>query len=331
VGFARRELDKFTKGTKEQQVAQTRERLTDPANNGRLPLWEAALDIYRTQPLRGTGAGTYQQYYTRYRMEAAYVTDTHSLYLQSLAELGLVGGGLMALTILAILLGFAGRIRGPDRGLYAALLAVALAWAIHGAFDWDWQMPAVTLPLFVLAGMALARPRGDGAGLRGLPGGRTVVALCWLALAVGPLLAGISYARLQGAGHALQRGDCVAAKRSALSSLSLSAKRPQAYAIVGVCDLREGFAGAAVSAMRQAAALEPQSWEDAFWLAVAQASAGRDPHAAARGALALNPLEPLLRETLVALRGSDPRRWEAAAPALARKALASGKVSIMAL
>ena len=51
-------------------AAQTRERLSDPGNNGRLPLWEAAVRIYDTQKLHGTGAGTYQLYYFRYRTNA---------------------------------------------------------------------------------------------------------------------------------------------------------------------------------------------------------------------------------------------------------------------
>jgi hypothetical protein len=331
AGAVRREYDKFVHGTAGPHVSQTRERLTDPANNGRLPLWRAAVDIFEGHALGGTGAGTYQQYYPRYRSEAVYVTDAHSLYLQSMAELGVVGLALILTVVLGILAGFAVRIRGPDRGLFAALFAAALAWALHGAFDWDWQMPAVTLPLFMLAGLALARPQSAGVGLRGLPAGRTPVALAWLVLAVAPLLVSTSYASLQHAGRDLQRGDCVAAKRRALSSLSLSVARPQAYAIVGVCDLRQGFAPAAVAAMAAAVSYEPQSWEDRFWLAVARASAGRDPHAAAQRALALNPLEPLLQHAASALRGGDPRRWEAAAPALTRAALASGKVSVMSL
>ena len=221
---------------------------------------------------------------------APYVTDAHSLYLQSLAELGIVGFALILVVVLAILGGLAARIRGPDRPLYAALFATALAWAVHQALDWDWQMPAVTLGVFILAGMALARPRDGRPGRRGLPANRSLVAFGWLVLAVAPLLAGISYARLQRSGRDLRRGDCVSAKREALSSLSLSAKRPQSYVIIGVCDLEQGFAQAAVPAMAKAASLEPDSWEEQYWLAVAQAGAGIDPGPAIQRALVLNPL-----------------------------------------
>jgi hypothetical protein len=328
AGFAQREYDKFVHHNNQAPIAQTRDRLSDPANNGRLSLWKAAVRIYDTQKLHGTGAGTYQLYYPRYRTERLYVVDTHSLYLQSLAELGVVGFVAILLVVLGILGGLAARIRGPDRALYAALLAATLAWAIHQAFDWDWQMPAVTLGVFMLAGLALARPTDGGPGRSGLPAGRTLVGLGWLVLAVAPLLVGVSYARVQQSGAELKSGNCTSAKREALSSLSLSAKRPQAYVITGICDLQQGFAQAAVPAMAQAATLAPQSWEDAYWLAVARAAAGLDPHAAIRRAIALNPLEHGLRNAAQQLSPPDHRAWELAAPRLRREALTSGKFAI---
>ncbi len=327
-GFVHREYDRFVQGTHEGHVTQTRDRLTDPANDGRLPLWRAALDMYKTQKLHGTGAGTYQQYFPRYRKESGYVVDAHSLYLQSLAELGIVGFALILIVVLGMLGGLLWRIRGRDRPLYAALFAMCLAWAVHQGFDWDWQMPAVTLGVFMLAGLALARPRDGKIGLTGLPMGRTLVALGWLVLAVAPLLGSISYARLQNSAAELKRGECASAKQQALSSLSISAKRPQAYVVIGLCDLKQGYAQAAVPAMAQAASLEPQSWEEQYWLAVARAAAGLDPHAAIARAIVLNPHEAGLRNARRKLQGNDPRTWERAAPRLGSEALSSGKFAI---
>jgi hypothetical protein len=326
--FAHREYNRFVSDNAEPSGSQTRERLTDPANNSRLPQWRAAVRIFDTQKLRGTGAGTFQQYYLRYRTDAPYVTDAHSLYLQSLAELGVVGFVLILVVVLAILGGLGARIRGPDRPLYAALFATALAWAIHQAVDWDWQMPAVTLGVFILAGMALARPRNGRPARSGLPANRGLVAFGWLVLAVAPLFAGISYARLQRSGRDLRRGDCVSAKQEALSSLSLSAKRPQSYVIIGVCDLEQGFAQAAVPAMSEAVSLEPDSWEERYWLAIAQAGAGIDPNPSIRRALVLNRFEPGLKEAVQLLGSSSPRQWERIAPRLRSQALSSGHFSV---
>jgi O-antigen ligase len=325
AGFVHRQYERFANSNSDAHAIHTRERLSDASNNGRVSLWSAALSIYWTQQLHGTGAGTYQLQYPLHRTEGLYVADAHSLYLQSLAELGVVGLALILVAVIGILGGLAARIRGPDRALYAALFAATLAWSIHQAFDWDWQMPAVTLGVFILTGVALARPRDGGVRLSGLPAGRTLVALGWLVLAVAPFLASTSYARLHSSAQQLRQGDCVAARRDAMSSLSLSARRPQAYVILGVCDLKQGFAQAAVPAMAEAATLEPQSWEGQFWLAVARAAAGIDPRAAISRAVALNPLEAGLRSAVRRLRSGGPREWERASNRLRVEALTSGK------
>ncbi|HEY7934132.1 MAG TPA: O-antigen ligase family protein [Solirubrobacteraceae bacterium] len=331
VGVIERNYNKFVGHNHEGKVVQTRERLSDPTNNGRVPLWNAALDIYDTQTLRGTGAGTFQQFYPRYRTETGYVTDAHSLYLQSLSELGVVGGVLIVLIVGGILGGLARRIRGPNRAIYAALFAISLAWAIHQAFDWDWQMPAVTLPIFALGGLALARPLDGRAGMRGLPTGRAIVALGWLLVAVCPLLVSISYTRLQDAGQALSHGDCKTARHDALSSLSASAERPQTYALLGVCDLKEGFGPGAVKAMGKAVSYEPGSWEDWYWLGAARAYAGMNPHVAMRQAQLLNPHEQLISGAIHRFAGASPENWEAQAGAVVHAALRSGKFSITSL
>jgi tetratricopeptide (TPR) repeat protein len=55
----------------------------------------------------------------------------------------------------------------PDRGAAAALLAIAVAWCAQALFEWSWDIPAVTLPLFVALGTLAARPgRPAPAGAR---------------------------------------------------------------------------------------------------------------------------------------------------------------------
>jgi hypothetical protein len=41
-----------------------------------------------------------------------------------------------------------------------------VVWALHASIDWDWEMPAVTIPALVLAGllMVLAEPEDRAAG-----------------------------------------------------------------------------------------------------------------------------------------------------------------------
>ena len=85
--------------------------------------------------------------------------------LQFLTETGLIGA-LLALGGLA-LLGVAAirnlRVRPPgtERAFAAALLAGVFAWSLHLWLDWDWDIPAVTLPVLVAA-----RPAGSAPGAR---------------------------------------------------------------------------------------------------------------------------------------------------------------------
>ena len=45
----------------------------------------------RDHPVGGTGAGTYAQYWMAARSDRGKVLDVHNLYLETMAELGLVG------------------------------------------------------------------------------------------------------------------------------------------------------------------------------------------------------------------------------------------------
>ena len=64
--------------------------------------------------------------------------DAHSLYLETLAELGLVGLGLLVLVL-------APPLAGAFRGASAAAAGGYVAFLVHAGVDWDWEMPAVTI------------------------------------------------------------------------------------------------------------------------------------------------------------------------------------------
>jgi hypothetical protein len=103
-------------------------------------------------------------WWLRYRPFDEFATDAHSLPLQTMAELGLVGLALLAV----FLAGVGVAARGAERAapaLAAGPIAAVVAYAAHAPLDWDWQMPAVTVIAIVLAGMllALATPPPAGA------------------------------------------------------------------------------------------------------------------------------------------------------------------------
>lgn len=127
----------------------------DTAAGTRSDLWSVAGDGFASAPIRGTGAGSYQVLFFRDRSVDEKVQNAHSLPYETLAELGLVGAGLLLSFLGAIVVaGYRSRKRRlalPTSQTAAAGAAVAV-WLAHAAVDWDWQMPAFTgLALLIAA------------------------------------------------------------------------------------------------------------------------------------------------------------------------------------
>ena len=324
-GFVSREYHGFVTDQATKSTL-TRARLTDPSSSGRVMAWHVALRQFSQHVLLGGGAGTYQTYYMQHRPNDGTLVDTHSLYLQTIGEDGLVGIVLLATALLSVVGVLARRLRGPNRSLYAALLAAALAWALHGALDWDWQMPAVTLWLFAVGGLALARGHNKRSGPASSVN-RTALAAAFLALAIAPLLIGFSYQRLRASSIAFVNGDCRVARQKALSSLSLLAVRPQAYEILGYCDLRQSYPIEALTAMREAVSYDPQDWEYHYSLALALAANGQDPLAEARTALQLNPREWIVQDEVHAFETGGRGQWTQAWRGLMTEGVGSAALS----
>jgi O-antigen ligase len=126
-------------------------RLTALSSN-RYAYWRVALDTFDKQPIRGVGAGGWSVYWLQRQGNNGFAQDAHSLPLQTMSELGLVGlAFLIALLVGAAMA--AHKALRIDRAAAVAPIAVLVAWFAHSLIDWDWQMPAVTLIAFGMAGL----------------------------------------------------------------------------------------------------------------------------------------------------------------------------------
>jgi O-antigen ligase len=123
--------------------------------------WRAALEQYRDHALTGSGAGTFDDYWLVYRpddltvLDTPQVLDAHSLYLESLAELGPVGLALIAVAVATPLL--AARTAWRE---HRFLVAAYVAFLVHAGLDWDWEMPVVTVAALLCAACLLVAARG---------------------------------------------------------------------------------------------------------------------------------------------------------------------------
>jgi O-Antigen ligase len=133
-------------------------RLTTLKTN-RYDYWKVAWHGFTRKPLTGIGTHGFQQLWLERRPIGEYAQDAHSLYIETAAELGLIGLLLLGAVIGAPAVAVARVVRTGPRGraLTAGWIAASAAFLVHAGVDWDWEMPAVTLPFLALAGAALAQ------------------------------------------------------------------------------------------------------------------------------------------------------------------------------
>ena len=307
-GELSRQYDNFVEGDRI-PVDTQRERLTQVGNDGRLDQWEVALDAAAEEPLHGTGAGTFATLWRQERDRPVVRHDAHSLYVETVAELGLVGLGLLLTAIVALLLGVARRVRSTDRALFAVVLSLGAMWALHAGLDWDWEMPALGIPVLALCALAVARaPTGAEAPAGGV--GRIVPALIALALSVTPVSVALSQHRLDESVRAFLAGDCRRSVSRAIDAAAVLPVRAEPFQVMGFCDARSGQYELAARVMRNAVRLDPDNWEFHYSLAIVLAAGGRDPRPDLRAARALDPESALLDEAWRRFRGDDPKVWQ---------------------
>jgi hypothetical protein len=308
VAVGGRAWDRFS--SSDLQVSNPQERITDFSGAGRKEFWRVALDAFGEEPLVGHGAGTYRFSWDQLRRIPMPVLDAHSLYLQALAELGIVGGALTVGVVLVLLWAGLSAWRaaiGAQRELYAALLAAALAFAVGAAIDWFWEIAAMGTIFFLATGalvagrcaqLARGRAAGDGLGDQ-RRFGLTVagLAVAWItALAlIGPLLVDreINASKAAAADH-----NVPAAIDHAETARSIEPWAASPYVQLGLIAQLEGDFSNATARMSEAIDREDHNWVLYYLRAKIEEEAGETAAARAdiREAERLNPQEECLRE-----------------------------------
>jgi hypothetical protein len=271
-------------------------RLQGTAGQGRYQYWEQAAKAYHSEPVHGIGAGTFELWWARHATIYGSVIDAHSLYAQTLAELGLVGIVLLGLLI-ALSVGWGAARALMETGtartlLAAATAAIAVFW-VHAAVEWTWQIAAMPAALLFLIAVVV----GHRSPLR-RPSGvvvRAAVVLAAIAAFV-PIALGLSTTQQVRESQAAARDgrlvDAMNAARRAdgLQGTSTSAMVQEALLLEHAGALRP-----ALSAAVRATRAEPTNWRTWIIRSRLEARLGQTKPALAdfRTARRLNPLSPL--------------------------------------
>jgi hypothetical protein len=283
--------------------AATEGHLLSISGSHRYQYWQAAVAAFDAHPWKGIGPGSFQFYWAQHNTLSEFVVNAHSLYVESLAETGVIGLTLIGGFVVFVVVG--GSVRaltaGPARRRAIATAVAGFAgFAAAAAFDWVWQMGAIPLVALLVAAVAVSglgdRERiGPGQRFVAIRAVSVITALVALWAIIVPLASTIEVRSSQSAAAG---GVYAAALRHADTARRLepSASIPRAQRAL-VLELL-GHYGAADQVMRQALARGPT--DSSLWAIAARIAleSGHPRRALAdwRHARSLDPTAAIFRQ-----------------------------------
>jgi O-antigen ligase len=260
-------------------------RLWSFSNHGRIEHWRVALEDFRDHPLKGSGAGTYEQVWYQERRVDVTIRDAHSIYLEVAAELGMVG---LALLLFVLAIPLFACVRNRTSPFAPAAGGVFLAFAVHAGIDWDWEVVCVTSIALVAATAGIVAAPPEAAAItvgRWARLGIVAAAVVLLGFAY------ISYAgnhELAKSRQALAANDPAAATTHARRASRTLRWSVEPLLALGEAQQTGGDIRGARHTFAAATVKDPNSWR--AWLALAGVSVDPARTKAQRRAHMLNPI-----------------------------------------
>ena len=276
-------------------------------------MWSSAVDEWETKPALGRGAGSYQSWWLEHAEFPLFARDAHSLWLEMLGELGVVG---FLLIVLAFGTGFAAALArlgraGPARPLIAGLTGVLAAFVLAAAIDWMWELTIVGLVAVVALGMLVGlatSPAEQAAPRRRSPSGtrgqlqhralRTAAVAVSLAAIMCIAVPMLGQERLEQSQAAADRGDVAEAVNAAEGARSLQPWASSPYLQLALIREQANDLDQANRYIKSAIKRDSRDWS--IWLVAAriQTKAGliRQGRRSLRRAEALNTKSALFED-----------------------------------
>lgn len=261
----------------------------------RTDYWRVSFDQVKSNPALGAGAGSFRSDYLRDRDTSQAPRNAHSVWLETLGELGIIGFVLLvAAFLLAIGAALRSRRLGPEA---AALTTVALTafatWAGQASVDWSWFFGALTAPMIALLGSA-AGPQALSFEI--LPAKtRSLVGIGAVALALLAVPTFISE-RLTLNAAKDWRGDVEGAYDALDTAATLNPFADVPLLVEANIARQNGEDRRALNALEDAIQREPDDWRGPYLAAIVLGPDTPEGQVQLQRALELNPQEPELQE-----------------------------------
>jgi O-Antigen ligase len=285
-----------------------RAHLLSGSGSGRWQFWAAALDEWETRPVAGRGAGSYESWWAEHGTIAYFVRDAHSLYLETLGELGVLGFLCIVGAFGVGLVVGVRRLRASangDRALNAALLASFAGYLLAAGIDWVWELTAVSIVGMLMLGLLTGpatEPTGGptpvdgrrGFGRRRFATGVLTVLVVW-AIIFAQAIPFLTDVKISASQAAVRQGNAAKALGHAEDARRLEPWAASPYLQLALVREAIGDLPGGLIAIRQAIDRDPADWR--LWLVRARIETNSGAIAEARRSLAraaeLNPRSPL--------------------------------------
>jgi O-Antigen ligase len=277
--------------------------LFSESGSGRWQIWTTAVDEWKTNTCCGRGAGSFGSWWLEHGTLAKFTRSAHSVYLQMLGELGIVGLALLTTAFGAGVVALVTRARNQVmRSALSAAGGSFAAYAVAAGIDWMWQVTVVSVLgiacLGVLTGRATARVQHPVASAGRTPLNialRVGVASVATAVIVVEAIPALADGRLRSSQEAAARGDLISAYADAQAARAIEPWAASSTTQLALIAEQGSNLKLADRWIHTALARDPRSWT--IWLTAARIETKRGEIARARRSLArarkLNPHSPV--------------------------------------
>ena len=238
-----------------------RNHLSDSSGSGRWQFWGAAVSEFQAHPLNGGGAGSWEAWWLQHGSLPLPSEFAHSLYLEALAELGIIGLLLIGGAVLVAAVGAVRSALALQSGEIAAAAACGIAFFAAAAYDWVWQLAGIAVVGVGMLGFALGALPAQRASAWGRFGAlRPTLALVAVAAIIPQYVVLAAGSHLRNSQAAFRARDGPRARSEALAAKAIEPWAASPYLQLGFVAEAEGRYAEAARWGREAIQHSRRDW-----------------------------------------------------------------------